>query len=136
MDIKKLAIPQNSVKKELIMVDGTKTDIILHLISTDHPEYKKLDRKLTLKNFKKFADKKGGIDMSVSNLDEILDNSEATNIERAAICIVGWEGMTEGGKPFSFSHEKATKLLSTEGADWIVDFVNEFVEERANFIKG
>ena len=118
------------------MPDGTKTGVVLHLIGTDNPKYKEFDRQLSIKNLKKMADKSGNISFDINNLEDLLENNEKTAVEKAAICIVGWDGLTENGKAISHSHDNALGLLKTEGMEWVVDFVNAFVSDRANFIKG
>jgi len=134
MDISKLQIPKDAVKKELVMPDGSKTGVFLHLIGTDHDDFKKVDREVTIKQLRKIADKKGNINFNVNNID--WDEKDEDKIKKLAACVVDWEGVTEDGKSLKCTPAKVVEFLSSDGLEWACDLIEEFVDERANFIKG
>lgn len=136
MDFKNVAISTEAQEVELIMQDGTKTGIFFELVGQDSKKYKDFDRQLAIKQLKKMADKKGNISFNASKLDETLNEREKNKVEQAAVCIVGWKNVKENDKQIPYSHEKAVELLSIEGMDWVVDFINEYTSDRVNFIKG
>lgn len=136
MDINSLTISNDAVKKELIMPNGEKTGVFLELLGYDHPKVKDYSRSVTIKQMRKMADKKGNVTVNVNNIAEILEENEKDDIKLAAVCIAGWEGLTENGEPLSYSHDAAVKFLSNEGMNWVVDAIKEFCNDRANFIKG
>lgn len=134
-DIKNLGLSDDSVRKELVKPDGTKTGIFLDLISTDHPRFKEIDRKVSLKMLKKMADGKKNISgININKIDP--EESEKFDIERIAACIVGWDGLTSDGQPVPYSHDNAMKFLSYPMLDWVREIIREFAEDRANFTKG
>jgi hypothetical protein len=58
-----------------------------------------------------------------------------------AACTAGWENVpmgwvngTDDETPAPFSKENAEKLYDNEGVFWVRDQVNEFIDERANFL--
>lgn len=134
MDLNKLQIPKDAVKKELVMPDGSKTGVVLHLIGTDHDAFKKVDRAATVRQLKKLADKKGNINFNANNID--FDEQDEDKIKRLAACVVDWEGMKEDGKPLKCTPAKVLEFLSSDDVEWVCDFIEDFVGERANFIKG
>lgn len=135
MDINALGLSDDPVVKELIMPDGTKTGAFLHLVCTDHPKYLEAERKIQIRQLKKMADKGGNISFNIKDLDAILDDNENVRIERATACVVGWDGITDNGEDLSFSEDNLKSLLSGNRTRWIVDFINDFASDRANFIK-
>lgn len=60
-----------------------------------------------------------------------LDEAEATLVESALVRLIGWEGITEAGKPVAFSKEKATELLTKH--DWIRDQILAEAADLTNF---
>ena len=54
-------------------------------------------------------------------------------VERLAAATVGWEGIKYQGESFPFSERNAEKLYSEQ--IWIREQVQQFIDERANFLK-
>lgn len=138
MDISKLQTKSDPVEFELIMPDGSETGITLYLISTDHPDYKALERKMVVENLSKFTDKSGNVNINLKKID--MDKAKQDRIKRLAICIKDWKGITEKGedgkkRDVKCTYEKAVEFLSHDHIDWIIESIEEFVSARENFTK-
>jgi hypothetical protein len=57
---------------------------------------------------------------------------EQENLELVAACIVGWKGLSFGGKKFEYSKENAVKLM--QDFPEIYEQVDLFVGDRSNFL--
>lgn len=94
-----------------------KTDIVVYCLSPDNPEYKAamLD---ALRN---------GVDEGKPDLRKLTENRAAS----VAKMVSGWDNIALGGKPFKYTKENAVKLM--KDFPWILDQVDEFCGNRANF---
>ena len=63
------------------------------------------------------------------------DNSDKEEIRAKALAAVtlSWRGFLNKGKEFTFSQEKAEKLYIN--APYVMDQVDKFIGDRANFMK-
>lgn len=52
--------------------------------------------------------------------------------EAAAIRVIGWEGLEDGGKPIPFTHEGAVGIFKREA--WLRDQVLEAAADLGNFV--
>lgn len=60
---------------------------------------------------------------------------EAQAVELMVACGVGWEGIEDSNdKPVKFSPEKFEEYLTKEGFEWFREQVDEFINNRANFL--
>lgn len=98
---------------------GKKTDIVIHVISSEHPDFKSKNLELARKSIKK--------------KDDISEFVEKKN-QIVAASIVGWKNITIAGKELKYSQANAIKLLGEY--PWIRDQVDTFATERENFFKG
>lgn len=60
-----------------------------------------------------------------------LDEAEDSAIEGALVRLIGWEGITENGKPVEFSKEKAAEVLRAHA--WIREAIMEEASDVTNF---
>lgn len=60
-----------------------------------------------------------------------LDEAEALAVEASLVRLVGWEGITEDGKPVEFSKEKGTEVLTKHA--WIRDAIMQESNDVTNF---
>jgi len=97
--------------------NGKKTDIILILAGMDSKVYRKAKTMLARELLK----------------DPDGDTEEA-RARALSKCTLGWEGLTDKGKVVKFSEKKAMNLYI--GAPYVMDQVDGFVIDRANFTKG
>lgn len=100
---------------------GKETDIVLHIISPDSAEFKRL----TLEEARKNVTPSGEVD---------VEKLVRRGSEMAASVITGWENIKFKGKPFKYSKANAVKLL--EDFTWIADQVEKFLKKRENFFVG
>lgn len=100
---------------------GKDTDIVILVISPDHPDFKNRSVEIAraaVKGVEKptiaaFADRKADF---------------------VAALITGWEGISMNGKPFKYSAANLKKLVVD--FPWIADQVDSFCVDRRNFFKG
>ena len=96
---------------------GKKTDIILILAGMDSKKYSKAKTML-----------------SREILSEPNGDTEEMRAKALSKITLGWEGLTDKNEPVEFSQKKAKNLYS--GAPYIMNQVDAFVIDRANFTKG
>ena len=120
MDIDQLLTVEDHEKGAKMNVKdqaGKKTDIVLILAGLDSKKYRKAK---TILSREILADPDGDTEeMRANALSKIT---------------LGWEGLTDKGEPVEFTVKKAKNLYS--GAPYVMNQVDEFVINRANFTKG
>lgn len=122
MDISPLKIAEEPQKVKINHPKtGKPTDIIIHCISPDHPEYKNKAIEAVREKLK--PDEK--IDVS-----KVMDQKA----EIVAAMIVNWGGIEIKGKPFKYSKTNAVILMREY--PWIMEQVDKFCGDRANFFEG
>ncbi len=95
--------------------------ISLYLKGQDAPSYRRVIRKQ--------------IDWQISEgkSDLTAAEMERHHIERLAAATIGWDEVLYKGAPLPFTEENAKTLYSEQ--IWIREQVQQFIEERANFLK-
>lgn len=127
MDLTPLKVSDDAVEMEIFHpVTGEKMDITILVIGDDNAEYKQNARMVYKAALKKAP--KGNLEKLNSDLDEeFVFSLKAAHIK-------GWKNIQQNEKPLKFSKENAVYLI--QEYPWIRDQIDEFVSERANFIKG
>jgi len=116
-DLSTLDAHENGAKMQVRDQNGKKIDVYFILAGMDSKRYRKAKTDLQRKIL---ADKDSDMEsMRCKALSEIL---------------LGWEGLTDKGNEVQFSKPKAEKLLLN--APYLMDQIDEFTINRANFTKG
>ncbi len=63
--------------------------------------------------------------------DMSLEEAEELAVESALVRLMGWEGITENGKPVEFSKEKAEEILKAH--PWIREAIVQEASDVTNF---
>lgn len=105
-------------------IPGEPTGIKLHLQGQDTAEFR-----TTAKAFAKRQ-----LERKDKTLD--FDEMEKERIELVTVCVVDWENLQEDGVDVPFSKAKAKELFSNPKLVFIVEQIEEFVAQRANFFRG
>jgi hypothetical protein len=105
------------------LADGSLSDVVLSVISTDSKEYHAVARR--------YFD-----DMLSPNRKRGAEQHAQAAAELIASCIVGWKGLTENGEPIRYSNDKAVELMATPELLFIREQVEAYVKERTNFFLG
>lgn len=103
-------------------------DIYLLVRSVDHPEVKKVERRISKKRIESVQQSRGKIKISADELEE-----EAT--QRLVAHLAGWENLNMNDKPLVYSAAAAKDLLNNDAFAWIRAQLDEFAGERGNFLK-
>lgn len=106
----------------IVLPTGEPTDIVLTVVGADSKQFRETSLKWATKYFD--GDKK-------TNPADILHS----RCEQAAACIVGWKGLEEDGVPIPYSPEKALELMMMAELHFVVDQIEQFITERANFFR-
>jgi hypothetical protein len=125
MDLKKLdsvAACENGRDIVIRDAEGIETDITFNVVGVDSKVFRNENAKLQAKL--KLAEKRG------KELD--ADEVESEYCRMIAKCTLGWQNLTEGGKPIPFSEEKATEIY--EGFPLIKSQVFAALFDRAAFL--
>lgn len=117
------ASAESGYTMNLVLPDGTESDATITILGDLSP---------TVKNFgkRKYKEIKAQIDAAKRRGKEwepSLDEAEDSAVEAAMIRLIGWNGITEGGKKVEFSKEKAQEVLKAH--PWIRELI---VNESAN----
>ena len=102
-------------------VTGEPLDVKIKLAGVDSDYYKKELRKQQNRKFKK-----GFRKMSAEEL-------EADTIELLVACTLDWEGVELEGQALECNAENARKIYKR--FPWIKEQVDNFINDRANFLK-
>jgi hypothetical protein len=97
---------------------GAETDIKLTVIGD-------LSKPVKAQQRQEIAKRKG------KEIDLSLEEAEDTAVESASIRLIGWSGLTEGGKEVKYSKEKAGELLRDNA--WIREQIMEEAADVTNF---
>lgn len=113
---------------EIKMPDGSLTGIKFKLQGQDTKAFREAAKAFASKQM----ERRGG----PVDLDEI----EKQRIELACVCVVDWEGVEEpdtDGNLYNvpYTKAKAKELLSMSESSFIVEQIEEFVTQRANFFR-
>lgn len=111
----------------IVLPNGEDTGIVFTVTGQDSREFKDTAKKWAAKQLEQSADRK----KQNINIDEI----EKQRIELAVACIIDWKGVQENDEDVPFSKQKCKELLSIPELSFIIDQVEQFVTERANFFR-
>ncbi|MDH7787650.1 hypothetical protein QBD01_003677 [Ochrobactrum sp. 19YEA23] len=131
MDLASLAVTHEGQTLQLRHpIEGTilKTEddepITITLVGTDSDVFRKAQRTILDRRL----NQKGKTKLSAAELEE-----EA--VTTLISCTLGWSGIVLDGEELAFSAENVRKLYSRTDLPWIRDQVDEFIADRANFLK-
>jgi len=96
----------------------------VRLVGKDSKEYRKAQRAITERRLKSRS--------RANRFDADGIEQEATDLLVA--CTVGWEGFAEDGKDLEFNKANIRKVYTNY--PWIREQVDEFVDDRGNFMQG
>lgn len=105
-------------------VTGEKTDIVITLLSADSQKYQN--------GLNRLADKRSRMLLKGKRRNLSIAELRTENIELYAECTLGWKNISFDKTPFEYSRENAVALYTD--FPWIFEQVEEFVEDRANFL--
>ncbi len=100
---------------------GKDTGIVFVLRGRDAKVYRKLTNEFRAKAMRE-------------KLDDPVEAAELKAVDSRVACTVTWKGMEKDGKEWEFSAERARELYTDEGYSWLVDQVDSFIQDRANFL--
>lgn len=67
-------------------------------------------------------------------IEDAVEASEQHAMDLRIASTLGWRGLEIDGKEFKYSADNAVKLYSDPGFDWLVNQVDRFMGDRANFL--
>lgn len=112
---------------ELKLPDGSLSGAKLTIIGDMSPQVKAYGRrKFTEFQARAATAKRKGKEDQID-----LEEAEDAAIEGALVRLIGWEGITENGKPVEFSKEKASEILRNHA--WIREAIMEEASDVTNF---
>lgn len=110
---------------QLIGMDGSPVDMYLTILGVDSKKWR---------TEKAAMERQAVINLSLPDGERVeLDPSDAV-ATALANCVTGWRGFTIKGKKIKFDNEKVKQLFIE--APYIIDHVDRFFSNRANFTKG
>lgn len=127
MNLKKFNSKKINEGSDLIVrdpVSSEKTDIVITLLSADSDIYRSRLNKMS-DRMQRTLHKRKGRQLSSAEL-------RGESIELYADCTAGWKNIELEKAPFEHNKENAVKLYTDY--PWIFEQVEEFVEDRANFL--
>lgn len=111
-------------KFEVKLPTGEATGVVFTVVGQDSAQFKSAA--------KAFAQRQ--LDAKDKRMD--VESMDKQRIEMAAVCLTDWSGLDdEFDQPLAFSKEAAISLLSNPGLGYLVDEIERFVTERANFFR-
>ena len=119
------------VSLELTTFDGEPTGVTLSVVGHDSRQYKDLEKRLLPYYLGKPLTPQGSINLMSLSPEEISQVNEL-KLQMTLACIVGWDAEVFG-QPYS--PEATTELFGKPEATFIVEQVEAFVSERANFFQ-
>ena len=135
MDLSTLAVDIEAPHKLVLRHPETNVElehnekpIFLLVRSVDHPEVKKVERRISKKRIESVQQSRGKVKISADEIEE-----EATM--RLVAHLAGWENLVMDGKPLVYSAEACKKLLNNDAFGWIRTQLDEFAGDRGNFLK-
>lgn len=100
---------------------GQSTGIVIVLRGRDSKVYRKLTNEFRAKAMRE-------------KINDPVEAAETKAIDSRVACTVTWRGMEKDGKEWEFSAERARELYTDEGYAWLVDQIDTFIQDRANFL--
>lgn len=76
----------------------------------------------------KNAARREAVKAGVGDSDDIVFDATALMVSK---CILGWEGLTKGGKPVEFAPHKAVSLFKK--FPWVMEQCDNAISNRENF---
>jgi hypothetical protein len=95
----------------------------VQLVGKDSKQYRDAQRKITERRLKSRS--------KANRFD--ADAMEQEAIDVLVACTVGWEGFAEEGKDLEFKPANIRRVYDTH--PWIKEQVDEFVDDRGNFMQ-
>ena len=121
------AIAEAGHEFEVKLPDGSSTDFYITVRGDLSPTFKKYSKELFNKTqAKELAMKKRGKEVEFN-----IDEAEQTLAETAAVRVVTWKGLEEGGKVVEPTPENIKRIMLEQ--DWIRSQVLEEGNNAANF---
>ena len=108
---------------ELQLPDGTVSDATLTILGDLSPTVKNFGKR----KYKEFKQQQESAKRRGKEWELSLDDAEEESCEAALVRLIGWNGITEGGKKVEFSKEKAKETLKAHS--WIREVI---MQESAN----
>ena len=108
---------------EIVMPSGEQTGINLTIQGQDTKAFRDAAKAFAMKQLER---KDKAID---------LNEIEKQRLELAVVCLVDWAGLQEDDVEVPFSKAKAKELLAMPELSFIVEQIEEFVTQRANFFR-
>ena len=113
---------------ELNLPTGEPSGAKLTILGDMSPTVKQYSRR----KFSEFQQKQAIARRKGKDADEMsLQEAEELAVESALVRLVGWEGITEDGKPVPFSKEKAEAVLTAHA--WIREAIVQEASDVTNF---
>lgn len=100
---------------------GKPTGIVIVLRGRDSKVYRQLTNEFRAKAMRE-------------KIDDPINAAESKAVESRVACTVTWRGMVKDGKEWTFSADRARELYTDEGYGWLVDQIDQFIQDRANFL--
>ena len=101
-------------------VTNEQLDAGLVLRGKDSKEYRKLTQEFRAQAMRQ-------------KMDDPMAMAEKRGKDSRVACTVDWVDMAYNGES-KFSHELVRQMYDDEGLQWIVDQVDQFIQDRANFL--
>lgn len=112
---------------ELQLPDGTMSDATLTILGDLSPTVKNFGKR----KYKEFKQQQEAAKRRGKEWELSLDDAEIESIEAALVRLIGWDGITEGGKKVEFSKEKAQETLKAHS--WIREVIMSESNNVGNF---
>lgn len=126
MDITNFKLADKSEEGSVLTIvhptEGFDTDIKIKLAGLDSHRYREHVRRIANK---RMANKK--------NAKQTFEQLEHQTAELFAMLTIDWEGIEENGAELTCNFENAMRIYLDPNLKFLVDQVDEFVNERSNF---
>jgi hypothetical protein len=116
-----------SVLEVLHPVDNTPIGITITVAGIDSDLYRKTANKMQNKRTQRI---KPGQPFAYT-----AEEQEADRIKLAAACTLAWTGVVMNGEELPCTPDNVMALYSNPGFSWLLDQVNAFMGDRANFLR-
>jgi hypothetical protein len=121
------------------MIDDDGTQCWIQLVGRDSRRFQEVVRRRATEQSKRiFRAQMRGRNNSARMADELAttgDEQEENLMESRVACTVAWSGFSLGGPVMACTPENARRLYNIPKLRFIVDQVDEFIGERAHFLK-
>ena len=120
-------------------VEVAKTDagapICFKVLGPGSQEYSAAERAIQILNIKEAAIRRSNVDLATDEGAALVaDGAEKRERMKINKCVVGWSGLTLGGKPAEFTPENLDRVLSARPA-WARQ-ITKAIEDEAAFTVG